>query len=124
METAERSLFKFGSRSEDFALFAIDEEEEDDDDENSDDDGVDRGAVSDFDKYDDEELMAADEDAYFRELSERYDLTKGDEYSSVLQQRGHVLTKTQCLWMRNATMSLDEKCFQPCSLCWKSPRCK
>jgi hypothetical protein len=72
LQTAKRSLFKFGSRNEDFALFAIDEEEEDDDDENSDDDGVDRGAaVSDFEKYDDAVLTAADEDAYSGELSER-----------------------------------------------------
>jgi uncharacterized protein YbjT (DUF2867 family) len=89
-QTAKRSLFKFGSKNEDFGLFAIDEEDED-------------AELLDSSYDYDEEAVEADEEDYYEELTNRYDLTEGEEYSSTVQLReGRILTKTQCLWMRNA----------------------
>jgi hypothetical protein len=89
-QTAKRSLFKFGSKNQDFNLFAIDDDGEEEELETLD------------DSYPyDQEKLEMDEDVFYNTMTDLYNLTDGEEYSSAVHLQQSILTKMHCLWMRN-----------------------
>jgi hypothetical protein len=99
-QAAKRSLFKFGSRPEDFKLFAIDEDSNEDMWDMEGDEGED----SKVDKL-------ISEDAYFDEVSNEEYRDEMDEYDDEeylnddeyydLEERQDATIKTQVQWIRN-----------------------
>jgi hypothetical protein len=99
-QAAKRSLFKFGSRPEDFKLFAVDEDSNED--------------MSDMEGDEEEDSKVGKliaEDAYFDEVSneeyrdemDEYDYEEDfndDEYYD-LEERRDATIKTQVQWIRN-----------------------
>jgi hypothetical protein len=117
-QTVKRALFKFGSKQQDFSLFAIEEGEDEDVNVDNDDDDEDEEGEEEYANENNDTKYATigndgpydlddDEQAYYDQWNDSYadptqdDYTRAATTTTIQRRDGSVLTKTQCLWMKN-----------------------
>lgn len=89
-QAAKRSLFKFGSRLEDFNLFSIDD-----------------NSLEDLSDKSDSDFILTDDDGYFDDMSDEELYDMDDEYDDYdetyydIEERRDATVKTQIQWIRN-----------------------